>query len=1331
MWQIQYLRSERKRTLKQETNPPSTETLARHTSLAGRIFISLIFVTTLSILGLGLASYYTERDTLEGLVINQLNIVADLKEDRLLIWLQERQGDLRMLATNRLNQDHFTRLVTQDETHSGKIDIAMITTDSLIALKESRVGYQEISFVDKDGTTIVTTNPTLSNKPSPYQLLVHRTLNTSDGSIIQDIYRNPNSNQSLMIFAHTVQALDLESGDVLASTIGVIYIIVSMEETIYPIIQDWSGMGETGETLLMRSEGDDVLLLNDLRFNEHAALTLRLSADAPNGQIAQMMLQGKEGITQTLDYRNIPVLAAYRHIPGINWGLIAKEDVDEAFGAIDLLARRVLTVSAAVLAIAGLVSIVLSRTLTKPLAYLTDAIHTVIAGDLTTELRVEQRDEIGLLAESFNQMIGHLNDTDQKTQEVLMELGDQRRLLQTVLQNIPAGVWVVEAPTGKPLLYNEYGYRFFGPLLETKTKPESLAKTYSAYKVGTDELYPMDRMPLIKGMFGESSSVDDMEIRHPDGSRILLQVFGSPIFDEVGRVTASIAIFQDITERKQAEIALRRSEEQYRTLIETMNDGLVILDNQAHITYVNDKYCQMFGYMREALVGFPVTSILDETNKQVLRTELSKRKTGADTSYELAVTHKDGHHVLTTISPQPVYDDKKRVVGSFAILSDITERKQAEQELLDREQKFRGLIEQSHDGIWLADEQGIIIEWNMSLEKISGIKAREVLGQFVWDVEFCRSLRFGDGFDESQKYKTEYQILLQTGTSRLINQLLEQEYWHPNGEYRIVLGTIFPVQTNKGYMLGNITRDVTDYHRAERALEENEKRYRLLVEQASDAFFLINHESAQFLDVNQQACINLGYTRQELLTMSVPDINEGPEKFKELYGDMVPGQPLTVERVHKRKDGSTFPVEIRIGLFEEVNGGKYLVALTRDITKRKKAERELKEAKEAAEEANKAKSKFLANMSHELRTPLTSILGQAEILSEEVYGPLNTDQHNSLADIDSGGRHLLNLINDILDLAKIEAGKLDFTLGLVSIEDVCQTSMQFVKQTAMDKQIDLHIETDSQITNFMADEHRLVQILINLLSNAVKFTPKGGEVGLRVEGDTHLGLVNFTIWDTGIGIPLEAQTRLFRPFEQLDGGLTRSYEGTGLGLSLVAQLTAMHGGAVSLESDEGQGSRFTVALPWQISLDIEAIEQTTVFAEEAYDASKTSDELFRDCHILLVEDNESNVDILSQYLTSRGCQITIARNGSEGVSLAKETKPDVILMDIHMPIMNGFEAISTIRDDNELTSIPIIALTALAMPDDVERCLRVGANSYLSKPFRLADVLETIEAELH
>jgi signal transduction histidine kinase/CheY-like chemotaxis protein len=508
--------------------------------------------------------------------------------------------------------------------------------------------------------------------------------------------------------------------------------------------------------------------------------------------------------------------------------------------------------------------------------------------------------------------------------------------------------------------------------------------------------------------------------------------------------------------------------------------------------------------------------------------------------------------------------------------------------------------------------------------------------------------------------------------------------------------------------------------------------------------------------------------------------------------------------------------------------------------------------------AVRTKDEFLANMSHELRTPLNAILGLSEALGEQVYGPMSDPQLKSLRTIEESGRHLLSLINDILDLSKIEAGKLELQTSWVSVSDVCNSSLKFIKQQAIKKSISISLSVDPAIDAVWADERRLKQVLVNLLSNAVKFTPEHGEVGLKVSKNENQEAVNFTVWDTGIGISAEDQERLFKPFVQIDSGLARHHEGTGLGLALVSRLIELHGGGVSLESEPGKGSRFLVSLPWkesflnavdvqpeivtQPSVDIYTallIEDNTsiidtfmryaaesnirlISRQEGRDAVQLTrecspDTIFLDLllpdisgwevlaqlkadprtrqipvvivssiderirgmasgaadylikpisrqdflrgltratrsrdtgtlpplavpggeadardassgpRILIAEDNEANIMTMSDYLEAHGFQVDVARNGGEAVASVMNQPPAIILMDVQMPGMDGLEATRRIRSRPETAAVPIIALTALAMLGDRERCLEAGANDYLSKPVSLKKLLQIIQ----
>ncbi len=401
-----------------------------------------------------------------------------------------------------------------------------------------------------------------------------------------------------------------------------------------------------------------------------------------------------------------------------------------------------------------------------------------------------------------------------------------------------------------------------------------------------------------------------------------------------------------------------------------------------------------------------------------------------------------------------------------------------------------------------------------------------------------------------------------------------------------------------------------------------------------------------------------------------------------------------------------------------------------------------KAAKESADQANQSKSVFLANMSHELRTPLNAILGLSEALLETVFGEMNARQQQSVQTIEKSGRHLLSLINDILEISKIEAGKLELELSVVAAHKLSNSSLSFVRQQARQKDICLSSDCEADLADLLLDERRIRQVLINLLSNAVKFTPAGGQVLLNtyLEKVTTTELTTaattpdflcFSITDSGVGIAPADLDKLFQPFVQIDNSLSRQSAGTGLGLTLVQQIANLHGGSVTVKSVVNQGSCFTLRLPYNQIATAPAPPSLPIseFTKNIEKNLATGLEYPKPL-ILLAEDNPANIETFVNYLESRGYQMILASNGQEAIDLYQSHAPDLILMDIQMPVVNGLEAIQHIRGD--YSNIPIIALTALAMPADRERCLQAGANEYLSKPVqlrKLAAIIQQLLAE--
>ena len=378
--------------------------------------------------------------------------------------------------------------------------------------------------------------------------------------------------------------------------------------------------------------------------------------------------------------------------------------------------------------------------------------------------------------------------------------------------------------------------------------------------------------------------------------------------------------------------------------------------------------------------------------------------------------------------------------------------------------------------------------------------------------------------------------------------------------------------------------------------------------------------------------------------------------------------------------------------------------------------------------AIRVKDDFLASMSHELRTPLTGILGLSEALQLKTYGELNDRQQKILGTIEESGRHLQDLINDILDLSKIEAGKLDLQFASCSLADICKASLQLTKGMAQQKGLNVQYTPAAELVIVRADARRLKQILVNLLGNAIKFTPENGELGLEVQANKSERKVKLTVWDKGIGIKPEDLHKLFKPFIQLDSGLSRQYSGTGLGLSLVQRLTELHNGGIEVESNIGEGSRFTVILPWS-PLDTTPIPYISKRGTGGLSSSVMSLEHSKAPLVMLADDNEMILHMVTDFLDAKQYRVIKARSGAELLERAAEFHPDIMLVDIQMPDMDGLETIRRIRShaDPLIAAAPVIAVTALAMPGDRENCLRAGANKYMSKPLRLIELVAAIQ----
>jgi PAS domain S-box-containing protein len=510
-----------------------------------------------------------------------------------------------------------------------------------------------------------------------------------------------------------------------------------------------------------------------------------------------------------------------------------------------------------------------------------------------------------------------------------------------------------------------------------------------------------------------------------------------------------------------------------------------------------------------------------------------------------------------------------------------------------------------------------------------------------------------------------------------------------------------------------MSEDITERKATGEALQESEERFRTLVENAPDGIIVIDM-NGRILVTNSLICKNTGYSKEEFKKMNIADIDDAVIENghrKKYWESLKVGEYIKFETVQKRKDKSTYPAEVCIVkiVFME---NPIILGFVRDITERKQYEAELQKAKEKAEESDKLKSAFLANMSHEIRTPLNGILGFASMLNYPEVSEVKRKHFIEI--IQEGGQRLLQIVNDIIDISKIETGQIEITESGTCINDIIIGLYTFYMPIARKNSINLYLQkalNDYQAT-VLTDKNKLHQILQNLLSNAIKFTHKGYvKFGYILKDD----VLEFYVEDTGIGIPSELHDKIFERFRQADTTLEKYYGGTGLGLSIAKAYVEKMNGKIWLLSEPDKGSKFYFTIPYKP-------------VHEAVSQYKNKDK-YKTCTqgltILVVEDDDVNFLYLEEILTNLELKVLHAKNASEALELFKKyPKIKIVLMDIKLPDMSGYEATKKLKQLNP--NLIIIAQTAYAMSGDRDKAIASGCNEYIAKPIKQEDIIELV-----
>ncbi|MDM8560127.1 PAS domain S-box protein [Candidatus Parabeggiatoa sp. HSG14] len=838
-----------------------------------------------------------------------------------------------------------------------------------------------------------------------------------------------------------------------------------------------------------------------------------------------------------------------------------------------------------------------------------------------------------------------------------------------------------------------------------------------------------------------------------------------------GTITHYQGIVMDITERRQAEEALRKSEERMRRYFELPLIGMATTSASKGWLEVNDKLCDILGYSQKELTKSTWAMITHPedlaTNEEQFNQVIAGERDGYFT--EKRFIRKNGQVIHANLSARCVRHLNGEVDYFVVLLTDITERKQAEESLRESEERYRLLAENATDMISRHTSDGVFLYASPACHILLGYKANELIGHSAYAFFHPNDLK---------EIKRLHLSLFSSKTGYPICYRIR----HKNGEYLWFETTSQVVHSSSGGVeeIVAISRDVSERKKTEAQLEIAHfelHQFKKTLDMTLDSVFMFEAQTFKFFYVNQGAINQIGYTEEELLQMTILDINPhlSEEQARQFLTPLVEGvkPSLMLETTHQHKNRTLIQVEtffqyISIpshfpfpkekmsialdssacvsSLKKEGKGELFFVAIVRDITERKHdqvklqhAKKTAEEAKSAAEVANHAKSAFLANMSHELRTPLNGILGYTQIFNRDKN--LTDKQKEGIQIIHRSGKHLLTLINDVLDLSKVEAGKLEVIPVDFCFPEFLQNIADLMKMRAQEKHIEFRYEALYQLPKVVrSDEKRMRQILLNLLSNAIKFTNKGNVTFKIVSYNSR---IRFEVEDTGTGIPAEQLEKIFLPFQQI-GDQSKQTEGSGLGLSISKQLVEKMGGQLQMESLLGTGSLFWFEIPLQEVqgfVDKNRTQQATIIGYKKIGNSpliknnkifSMPNSKFPDAplKILVVDDRWQNRAFLVNLLKDLKFIILEANNGKEALDLTLKNFPDIIITDLVMPVMDGFEFTKSIRQSARLKDMVVIATSANVFDHQQKKGLDAGCNEFIAKPISTEKLLDLLQKYL-
>jgi PAS domain S-box-containing protein len=771
---------------------------------------------------------------------------------------------------------------------------------------------------------------------------------------------------------------------------------------------------------------------------------------------------------------------------------------------------------------------------------------------------------------------------------------------------------------------------------------------------------------------------------------------------------------------------LQESEERLAVTLNSIGDGVLTTDAQGRLTGLNAVAEHYTGWTQAEVLGQPVASFFHIINQETrLPSTIPVKDTLAKGTIHGLANHtlllaRDGTEWAIADSCAPIRDRAGEVVGAVMVFRDVTQEYAAQQVIRDSSALIETILGTVVDGIITVRARGALLTTvNPAAEAMFGYAAADLVGQpfsllipaltgdlAAWFLDGLQGASARPGLGSAR----EIQGRRQDGSSFLMEMMVSEMVLGGERHYTAVL------------------RDITARKQAEEAQRWTEESFRLMVESVVDCSIVMLDPEGLVLSWNSGAQRIKGYTAEDIVG----------QPFSKFYSPeaVAAGTPqLDLEAVkakgrfetsgwRSRKDGSSFWASVIFTAIRDQDGQlRGFAKLTQDLTERRKVEAELNRARAAAEKANLAKSFFLSSMSHELRSPLNAILGFAQLMESE-QPPPSALHKEGIAQILQAGWHLLALINEILDLAKVESGQVPMSREPVAMAEVLQECYRMIEPQAIQRGIQLSFPSPDQPNFVLADRTRVKQVLLNLLSNAIKYNSREGTVAVSFATPTP-GHLRLRVRDTGAGLAPDQLEQLFQPFNRLGQG-NGDEEGTGIGLVVAKRLVELMDGAIGVESTVGLGSEF-----W---FELLAVEAPDVALENPPASAAPPAPSLRGswAHtVLYIEDNPANLKLVELILSRHpDIRLLSAVNGIAGIEMARTELPDVILMDINLPGIDGFEALECLRSLPATTHIPVIAISANAMQSDIQKGLDADFFRYLTKPIKVREFMEAVDVAL-